>query len=46
MKGLHRQMLMIATKTGWTRAEILALPASEFGFYVRELIHTTDADEE
>jgi hypothetical protein len=46
MKGLHRQVLMLAVETGWSRADILALPVAEFQFYLRDLAHVADEEED
>lgn len=46
MKGQRREVLLLAIKTGWSRAEILALPASEFRFYIRELTSEGNDEEE
>jgi hypothetical protein len=32
-----KSVLLLAIKTGWSRQEILALPKSEFNFYLSNL---------
>jgi len=35
-------VLLLALKTGWSRAEILSLPAEEFNHYLEMLIKSCD----
>jgi len=33
---------MLATRTGWSRAELMALPAAELSFYAETLIEMSE----
>lgn len=39
---LHKGVLLVAEHTGWSRAEIRALPLSEFHTYVQLIAKTDD----
>jgi hypothetical protein len=38
-------VLLLGLKTGWTLAEIKALPLSEFSYYLKQLTTNTDGSQ-
>ncbi|MGH6714748.1 MAG: hypothetical protein ACREDC_01020 [Bradyrhizobium sp.] len=45
MIGMRREILLLATRTHWSRQEILALPRAEFDFYIAELVKSEQGED-